>query len=324
MNTIKGILNSSGQLNLVDDLPEPEVNTGEVKVRVHYCSLNPTDIDIAKGHYDFFLKLYGAKSPVRTGLEFSGTVMEGGQRFKKGDRVFGYTHLMKGPKTHREVLSINENYVTHIPEGLGFAEASAAPIGLQTSLVALRDLARTTSGDRVLINGASGGVGVYAIQIAKWLGAHVTAVAGPAVQGLMKQLGADEVLNYREQEVESLACQFDSIFDLSCQMKFKSIRHLLKPEGVFIPADPMKNIGDMIGNPFRKQKTAYLMVDKGDHKQLSELAQKFGSNEFVAPESLRFDIEDFRDAIDALGRSGNPGRIVLKFKDNGNFSGTNT
>ena len=315
MNTIKGIVNTSRQLNLVDDLPEPNVNTGEVKVRVHYCSLNPTDLDIAKGQYDFFLRLYGAKSPVRTGLEFSGTVMEGGRRVKQGDRVFGYTHLLKGPKTHREVLSINEGYVAHVPEGLSFKEAAAAPIGLQTSLVALHDLARIMSGDRVLINGASGGVGVYGIQIAKWLGAHVTAVAGPAGQDLMKQLGADDVLNYREQEVESLGCQFDSILDLTSQMKFKHIRHLLKSEGVFIPADPTKNIGDMIGNPFRKQKTAYLMVDKGDHKLLSELAQKFVSNEFIAPESLSFDIQDFRDAIDALNRPGNLGRIVLKFKD---------
>ena len=315
---MRALLNTSKSLNLVDDCPEPKSKRGEVKVRVHSASLNPTDLDIANGDYDFFLRLYGAKSPIRTGLEFSGTVIKRSKRFKKGDRVFGYTHLMKGPKTHREILSIDESYVALMPEGLSFAEAAAAPIGLQTSYVAWKTLARLNPGDRVLINGGSGGVGVYAIQIAKLMKAHVTAIAGPGGQDLMKTLGADEVYNYRETRIQSLDQHYDALFDLTCQLKFRAIRHLLRSQGVFIPADPMKNIGDFLGNPFRKKKTAYLLADRGDHDVLTDLAQRFGSGEMRAPDSLVFDIADFREAIEAIKRPGTPGRIVLNFGDRTN------
>ena len=170
---MKALVNSNKKLQLVENMPEPKAKPGEVSVKVLYASLNPTDLDIARGSLDFFLKLNGAKSAVRTGLEFSGIVLEDSTRFQKGERVFGYTHLLKGPKTHQEILTIPEDFVAAMPDEVSFAEAASVPIGAQTSLVALRDVAGLKSGQSVLIIGASGGVGVFAVQIAKSMQLHV-------------------------------------------------------------------------------------------------------------------------------------------------------
>ena len=220
---MKALLSTAKRLQLTHDLTEAETKANEVKVRLHYASLNPTDIALANGDYDLFLRLYGAKSPVRTGLEFSGTVMQDSQCYKKGDRIFGYTHLMKGPKTHQQTLSINQEYVALMPSELDFQQAAAAPIGLQTSYVAWQQ-ANLKPGDKVLINGASGGVGLYAIQIAKSMQAVVTAVAGTKAQSLMQQLGADQVIDYKRTNIANLTQKFDAIFDLSCKKKLKTIR----------------------------------------------------------------------------------------------------
>lgn len=309
---MKALTTIDHDLRLATDLVEASPKKGEVKVRVRYASLNPTDLDIVKGDYDWFLRLYGARSTVRTGLEFSGAVVEDSERFKKGDQVFGYGHLFRGPKTHQEILSINEDYVARAPETIGLAEAAALPVGGQTSWVALKDIAKVQPGQSLLINGASGGVGVYAILLAKKMGLRVTAVAGPAGQAVMKELGADRVANYREEAIEELGQKFDAVLDLTTQLRFRDIRPLLAPRGVFIPADPLKNLADFFGNPFRSQKTRYLMVEKGDHEILAEIARLIDAGTLVAPKSRRYPIEEYRGAIADLSGSGVIGRIVLE------------
>ena len=121
---MRALQNSNHTLSLVDDAPEPTRQEGEVKIQIHYASLNPTDADIARGDLDLFIKLARARSNVRTGLEFSGTVLEGRARFPTGTKVFGYTHLMKDPKTHQDVISIPESYIAEMPENMSFAQAA--------------------------------------------------------------------------------------------------------------------------------------------------------------------------------------------------------
>ncbi|MEM6462565.1 MAG: NAD(P)-dependent alcohol dehydrogenase [Pseudomonadota bacterium] len=309
---MKALVNLNKTLNLVSDAAQPTLAKGEVKVRVHFASLNPTDLEIAEGKQDFFLKLFRVKSPVRTGLEFSGTVMEDSTRFEKGDRVFGYTHLIKGPKTHQEILCIPEDYVARIPGCMSFAEAAAFPLGAQTSLVALRDVAKLKSGQSVLINGGSGGVGIFAIQIAKSMGVRVTAVSGPDGLESMAALGADTVLNYRETKTETMTGAFDAILDLSNKLYFGQAKHLLVPRGTFIPADPTQHLASFAGNLLRKKKVGYLFVDRGNGKILDSLSEQVANGSLDATRFQEFGFTDFQEAIDALNRPGNIGRIVLR------------
>ncbi len=311
---MRALHNKHQTLTLSDVAAEPIRRSGEVKVQVHYASLNPTDADIARGDLDLFLWLYRSRSLVRTGLEFSGTVMEGTARFAKGAKVFGYTHLMKGPKTHQDIISIPEDYIASIPEGMNFAQAAAFPLGAQTSLVALRDVAGLTKEKSVLILGASGGLGVYAIQIAKALQLSVTAVAGPSGQKIMTDLGADQVIDYRQTPLEKIEGTFDAVLDLSARYRFNEIRHLLTTNGVFVPADPMKNLSTTAGNVFRHKKAGFLMVEHGNHSLLTELAGWITDGSLKIGPYAEFDFDDFEAAFTSLGEPGRIGRTVLRLR----------
>ncbi len=309
---MKALLNEQKSLKYVTDFPEPVPRRGEVKVRVHCTTLNPTDVDMAEGHYDLLLFLSGARSPVRTGLEFSGTVLEDSEHFKTGEEILGYTRVMQGPKTHQEILSIPEDFVARKPETLSFAEAACVPVAAQTCLVALRDLAKIQEGQRILIHGASGGLGVFAIQLAKHLGAEVTAVAGPSGQKFMASLGADTTLDYTQSSIFDLPEPFDLLFDLSTRLKFREAKTLLTPQGMFIPADPMKNILEFPGNLFRSQKAGYLLVDRGQRRLLEEISEMIRAGTLQIPQSREFAFSDIASAISTLKQCPSQGRIVLK------------
>ena len=308
---MRALHSNTGNLELKPGLEMPTDGKSTVKVRVHYASLNPTDLDILKGDLDLFFRLYRVKSPVRTGLEFSGTVVEGDARFGAGTKVFGYTHLLKGPKTHQDVITIPSDYIAEMPSTMSFAQAAAFPLGAQTSLVALRDVARLKQGQSVLILGGSGGLGVYAIQIARNMGLSVTGVSGPDGLATMKSLGADRVINYRETPLAEITGPYDAVLDLSARYGLRDIRHLLSPTGIFVPADPMKNIPSLLTNPLRKQKTGYLLVDHGNQDILTELAGMVGDGTLVAGPYRTFSFEDHDAAFATLTEPGQIGRTVL-------------
>ena len=311
---MRALQNPNHTLSLARDAAQPDRQNREVKVQVHYASLNPTDADIVRGDLDLFIRLSRARSLVRTGLEFSGSVVEGSTRFPTGTRVFGYTHLMKGPKTHQDVISIPEAYIAEMPERMSFAQAAAFPLGAQTSLVALRDVARLKPGQSALILGASGGLGVYAIQIARAMQVSVTGVSGPDGLSIMKKLGADEVIDYRTTPIPRMSGKFDAVFDLSSHYVFRDARHLLKPSGIFVPTNPQKNLWAFAGNLVRRQKVGYLFVDHGDSTLLSELAGQIADGALTVGPVREFDFEDFEDAFASLHEPGQLGRTVLRLR----------
>lgn len=311
---MKALHNLNGKLTLADGMEEPTRGRGEVKVQVHYASLNPTDIDIARGDLDLFFRLYRVQSSVRTGLEFSGTVLEGSDRFRAGAKVFGYTHLMKGPKTHQDVISIPEQYVAEMPGAMSFAQAAAFPLGAQTSLVALRDVARLKSGQSVLILGASGGLGVYAIQLARSMQVSVTGVSGPDGLDTMSEFGANAIIDYRQTSLAEIKGTFDAVLDLSTRYRFRDIRPLLNRDGIFVPADPLKSLWTLLGNPFRRTKVGYLYVDHGDSALLADLAGKVADGSLRVGPYQAFDFQDFETAIASLNEPGRIGRTVLRLR----------
>lgn len=311
---MRALQSTNRSLALVADVAEPTRSDGEVKVQVHYAAVNPTDADVARGDLDLYFRLYRVKSPIRTGLEFSGTVIEGGAQFSVGTKVFGYTHLIKGPKTHQDVLSISEDYIAEMPEEMNFAQAAAFPLGAQTSLVALGDVAKLQPQQSLLILGASGGLGVYAIQLAKSMRATVTGVSGPDGLDTMRKLGADMVINYCDMPLTEIKGTFDTVLDLSNRYTFQEVCHLLSPFGIFIPADPIKNLLSIAASPFRRKKTGYLLVEHGDNKLLTDLAKQVSNGTLKVGPFQEFEFEDFETAFASLKAPGHPGRTVLKLR----------
>ncbi len=193
-----------------EDVPLPEPKENEILVRVIASGVNPADPLILNGKY---AKEFGTHLPLVLGYDMAGVVVKTGAKVTKlkvGDPIYAY--LLWGGGWAEYCIS-NEGESAIKPKSLSFIEASAVPLAALTAWQALIDIAKLESGQTVLIHGGSGGVGSFAIQIAKARGARVIATASTANQGLLKQLGADVAVDYTKQKFEEIAHDVDVVLD---------------------------------------------------------------------------------------------------------------
>lgn len=310
---MKGLALKNKQLSLLEDLPLPTPRNNEILVKVMYATVNPTDADTVAGNYALLTKLLGGKQHlVNTGLEFSGIVQKPGKQFKEGDRVFGYVDLLKGAKTHQEYICIPEQFVALIPDTLSFEQSAAMPLGTLTSLIALQDVGQIKPNQQILVNGAAGGLGVYALQIARLLGAHVTAIAGNNTEDFLYNLGAHKVINYHKQSLKNLSSKFDLILELSTLVKYPSIKDLLNKNGQFIPANPLNQLPYFVGNAFRRKKVKYLMVENGDTEKLSLIGKWISEGKIQPVVDSVFSLANYAEAFKRIEEKGRRGRVVMQ------------
>lgn len=217
------------------EIEKPAPSAGEVQIQVRAASVNPYDWHFVRGTPNvirLFTGLHRPKSD-RVGVDAAGVVSaigEGVTRFKAGDAVFG---AVKG--SFAEYARAGETKLTLMPKNLSFEQAASVPIAGLTALQGLRDYGRVQPGQRLLINGAAGGVGTFAVQIGKWLGARVTGVCSTRNLELVKSLGADEAIDYTVQDFTQLRNQFDVIFDLVDNHPLKAMLRVLRPRGILVP-----------------------------------------------------------------------------------------
>lgn len=223
----------------LEEVDKPVISNDEVLIRVHYSSVNPVDWKIRNGSARFF---YDSKFPMVLGFDVAGDIVDTGSsvtRFKKGDRVFGMLNY-KRRGAYAEYACAKEENLAHIPENLDFKEASAIPLAGLTAYQALYYRGKIKSGESVLINGASGGVGSFGVQIAKAAGATVTAICGTDNIELVKILGADKVIDYRKEDFTKLPDKYDIIFDAVGKLSFFRVNKNLKDSGRYITTLPDK------------------------------------------------------------------------------------
>ncbi|WP_218044619.1 NAD(P)-dependent alcohol dehydrogenase [Aestuariispira insulae] len=292
---------------LVDNLESPEPGEGDVLVRVHTASVNPYDRESADGVYDGYYDEFGVQEPVRTGLEFSGEVVSQGAVFGAGDRVYGYVHLITGWKTHAEFITVPESYLAPIPEGLKETEAAALPLGILTSLNVFEDMRPVTGAGRVLIIGAAGGIGVYAVQVAKALGYEITALCSPVQRDFVAELGADHLPDFDPETLDGLPGNYDIILDLSTRFRLDQCESLLSNVGKFVPALP----DDANGGNSESVKVGYLMVMEGDGKRLEKAADWIASGDIKPVIDQVYSFSDHLSAFDRLNVRGKKGRIIM-------------
>ncbi|MGZ9869946.1 NADP-dependent oxidoreductase [Priestia endophytica] len=193
------------------DFPMPKINNDEVLVEIYAASINPLDTKIRKGELKLLLKY---KMPLILGNDFSGKIVEVGTsvtKFKVGDEVYGRPRANK-MGTFTEYLSVNQEDIALKPKNLSFEEAASIPLVGLTSYQALHDILRIEKGHKILIHAGSGGVGTFAIQLAKHMGAFVATTASDGAD-LARSLGADEVINYNEQNFEKIIHGYDAVID---------------------------------------------------------------------------------------------------------------
>ena len=216
------------------DIEPPTIEASEVLVRVHAAGLHIGDVFAAQGSPLLMRLMTGLRRPTYgvPGFDVAGTVEAVGSavtRFTPGDAVFGVGH-----GTAAELTRAGEDQLAPKPAELTFEEAAAMPTSALAALQGLRDAGRLRAGQRVLINGASGGVGTFAVQIAKAMGAHVTGVTSSANIDLVRSLGADEVIDYTRADFTQPAVPFDLIFDVIENRSLGDVRRALTPDGTLV------------------------------------------------------------------------------------------
>lgn len=223
------------------EVPVPTIADNQVLVKVQAASVNPVDWKVRRG--DLRLIPMG-DLPRIMGADFAGEVVEVGRRtaaYRPGDAVYGSVNPLLGG-AYAEFVAVPEEAIAPKPEALTFPEAAAIPIAGVTALQALRDEAKLAAGQRVLINGASGGVGTFAVQIARALGASVTALCSEPNFDLVRDLGAAATMDYRSQDFVQQGIQYDVLFDVAGKRTFSECREALTPNGIYISTLPNPDV----------------------------------------------------------------------------------
>jgi NADPH:quinone reductase-like Zn-dependent oxidoreductase len=220
------------------EVERPALGPDTVLIRVAAAGVNPADWLLRSGRLRFATR---SKLPFVPGADVAGVVEDVGSavtRFRPGDAVYAMLPSTAGGG-YAEYAAVTEGDVAPAPPGLSLAEAAAVPLTALTALQALRDRAGLAEGDHVLINGASGGVGTFAVQIAKVMGARVTAVSSGRNAALVRGLGADEVIDYTKRDVTVGDARYDVVFDAVNVFSVWRALRVLRENGVFVTVNPL-------------------------------------------------------------------------------------
>jgi len=258
------------------DLPRPSPGPRELLVKVRAAALNPADLKVASGK-DGGRFLHAGRFPLTLGFDFSGTVEALGAGVSGravGDEVFGFLPYSRSNRSgsFADYLVCAASAVGCKPANLSHEEAAASATTGVTALQALRDKGRLSRGQSVLINGASGGVGTYAVQIAHALGATVVATASAAKAGSVTALGALRVYDYKKTRLADIEERFDMVFDVIANASYGDCAKLLKPHGSFISLLPSSRVFlGMARALFSSHRCAFLMASprSADFDQLA-------------------------------------------------------
>src|SRR3954452_8663535 len=246
----------------VREVPEPGVpGPGQVLVRVRAASVNPLDWKVRNGGMRLLMP---ARFPLITGFDAAGEVVAGGPevtRFQPGDPVFGGADVNRHGGCFAELVLMRDAALAAKPDSLSFEQAAALPVAGQTALQALRDTGELVAGEKVLINGASGGVGHFAVQIAASLKARVTAVASGRNQDFLRRLGAGETIDYEEEDFAGRDEEWDVILDAAGIRQYADCEPALARDGgIYVTTLPgpkhfvwigLTGLGGLFGQPKR-------------------------------------------------------------------------
>src|ERR1700684_2654798 len=232
------------------DIPAPAPRPRDILVQVRAAGLNPVDFKFQKGKLRAILR---PKLPLVLGSELAGEVIAVGsdvKRFRVGDRVFARVAKERAG-AFAEQACVDEDDVAQMPRNLDFTAAAAIPLAGLTALQALRDELHIKPGQKLFVSGGAGGVGTFAIQIAKWLGAHVTTTASKQGEALVRSLGCDEAIDYASQDISKTAARFDAGFDLIGGTTLEQMFDIMKPGASIVSVaavpEPQTAIRDLGG-----------------------------------------------------------------------------
>ena len=298
------------------ELPDPRPHADEVLVRVRAAGVNPVDWKICQGQLKFILR---PNFPYVPGGDIAGEVVSTGPKateFKTGDPVVGFVELKRGG-AYAELAVAKKAAVAWKSPSLSFTEAASLPIAGCTALQALRDLGKLSKGANALVLGGAGGVGHFAVQIAKALGAKTSATCGPSNIAFVQSLGADRVIDYGDKDAMADLGRYDVIFDAVGKSTFDGCRQLLAPGGTYVTTLPTPGLFfwsgiQSIAGIFSKAKRAKGILVRPNGKDLAYLCQLAGEGKLRPTLSLTLSLDRAADAHKASESGHTRGKIVLE------------
>lgn len=312
----------------VKDVARPPVGPRDVLIKVHAAAVNPIDWKIRKGLQRAFIRY---QLPHVLGLDASGVVVEVGarvSRFAVGDEVYtSPTHRRSG--TYAEYVSCHEKEVGRKPRNMTHQQAAAVPLAGLTAYQCIVDAGRVQSGQRVFIQAGSGGVGTFAIQIAKHLGAYVATTCSPRNDALVRQLGADEVIDYRSVQFDEVLSDYDVVLDTLGGDQLKRAWEVLKPGGRLVtvvsgmPAAVKKhghNLGALVSSlgligfffdGWKRGKSGHYVLKKSSGIQLDEMASLAEDGAFSSIIDCVYPLDEIADAHRYSETERARGKIII-------------
>lgn len=312
---------SPGDVLEFRDVDRPEPRGGEVLVRVRASSVNAADWFTLVGHPYVLRLAFGVRRPKHPipGKDVAGIVEAVGPgvtRFAPGDEVYG--ELTAG--AYAEYAVASQDVLARKPVGVGFAQAAAVPLAGITALRGLRDAGKVHAGQRVLVNGASGGVGTFAVQVAKSFGAHVTGVCSTSNIDLVHTTGADEVVDYTREDFTRGDQAYDVIFDLVGNHTMSAYRRALHRDGVYVCATgmpggkvlgPLPYIGRVALSSLRGRPAMRVFAAKSSAADLAELGRLIEAGEVRPVVQRTVTLAETPDALAQQGRGHAQGKTVV-------------
>lgn len=308
-------------LNLLE-IAKPVPVENQVLIKVHTAAMNAADWHIMRA--DPFLArlafgLRRPKQPTTPGNDAVGVVEAVGSQvtqFKVGDVVFGEV-LHAGRGAYAEYVCASEDVLALKPAGISMEQAATLPVSGITALSALRNKGQLKAGQHVLIHGASGGVGTFAVQIAKALGAEVTAVCSTAKADLVRSLGADHIIDYKREDFAQRDTRYDLIVAVNGDRSIFDYRRALKPEGIYVMVGGTNKqifqalfLGSLL-SMFGKQKLIALTI-KTTSADLTTLAEMVESGKVTPVMDRSFRLQDIREAMHYLEAGHATGKITVQ------------
>jgi len=323
MNTMKAVyIQKYGRSDVMEtgDIAVPSLQPNQVLIKVKAVSLNPRDWLLMRGIYPF--KKLAEPFPIILGSDMSGTVVSTGAeatKYKVGDDVFGMQPIKGKFGALAEYAAIKESAVTLKPAALSHTDAAAMPCAGMTSFQAIRDLAKVKTGETILINGASGGVGTYAIQMAKAAGAYVIAVCGPTNQKLCTSLGADETIDYKSENFEHRSDSYDVVYDVIGRSSPDKCRKSLKKKGRYISTIPspamflkakLSQITRLFG--LNKSQTSHLILVKPDGHDLAAMARLIENGKMKSVIDSTYPFANVKAAFEKIQSWRAKGKVIVE------------
>lgn len=296
----------------INEIAKPEIETGKVLVEVHAAGVNPIDWKVQLGYLKDFVPL---QLPVTLGGDLAGVVSEVGAdvtEFKVGDEVYGQGSILGGATGAFAEFDLTlPGSIAPKPEKLSFTQAGAIPLTGVSAIQALYDHINLESNQKILVHGGAGGIGSVAVQIAKHIGAYVATTVSTDDLEFAKQLGADEVIDYKTQKFEDSIQGYDAVFDTVGGETNKRSYQVLKEGGILV------SMTEKPDEELSKQHkvTAMNQGTKVNPERLSKLSELLNADAITIHIEKTFPLEEAGEALEYLQKTPPKGKVVIEIRN---------